>query len=220
MVKYWLKIGLGASLIFLVGFGIISAGRHARHSIVSNKDLTIPLGGFIPFKLDGVEAGKLSSLVIHRSAPKNITGFDVNARVADSATFEKLRECRLSITDAAHFDERTTFTCLASDSGFTPFGEVRLTLRVAGGSHTLVQPLLLPESAVRDIQRHAADSVALPVAESLASSLKASVRIQERAREDSAAIARLERRAKDMQRRADSIRNSSHPIPPLPAPKP
>ena len=218
MGKYWFKIGFGAAMIFLVGFGVLSAGRHFRHSIDSNKDLTIPLGGFIPFKLDGVEVGKLRSLTIHRSSPKVITGFGVSARLSDSSLFEKLRDCRFSVTDASHIDERTTFFCLKSDSGYQTFGEVRMSLRIPGGMQTLVQPLLLPESAVRDFQRHGADSVAAPVTDSLVPAVEARVREQQRAYNDSVTAARLEKRAKDMQRQADSLR-AKPPLTAVPAPR-
>ncbi|HEV8600163.1 MAG TPA: hypothetical protein VGQ69_12435 [Gemmatimonadales bacterium] len=207
MGKYWLKIGLGAALIFLVGFSVLSAGRHFRRSIDSDADITIPLGGFIPFKLDGVDVGKLRSLTIHRSAPKQITGFGISMRMSDSAMFEKLRSCRFSVTDPSHIDERTTFYCLQSDSGYREFGEIRMSLRLPDVTQTLVQPLLLPERAIQDFQRHGRDSVAPPGTDSVVSAVRLRVREQERAYNDSVTAARLEKRAKDMQRQADSLRN-------------
>jgi hypothetical protein len=207
MGKYWLKIGLGAALIFVIGFSVLSAGRHFRHSINSDKDITIPLGGFIPFKLDGVEVGKLRSLTIHRSTPKQITGFGISMRMSDSSLFEKLRECRFSVTDPSHIDERTTFYCLKADTGYREFGEIRMSLRIPGGTQTLVQPLLLPESAIRSFQRHGTDSVASPATDSLVSEVELRVRAQEQAYNDSVTATRLEKRAKDMQRQADSLRS-------------
>jgi hypothetical protein len=209
MGKYWLKIGLGAAVIFGVGLAIISAGRHFRHTVESNKDITIPLGGFIPFKLDGVEVGKLRSLTIHRSEARSISGFGISMRMSDSALFERLRECRFSVTDPSHIDERTTFYCLKSDSGYREFGEIRMSLRIPGGTQTLVQPLLLPESAISSFQRRGSDPVAIPSTDSLVSEVELRVREQERAYEDSVRAARLEKRARDMQRQADSIRSKA-----------
>lgn len=216
MGKYWVKIGLGAALIFGVGFGVLSAGRQLKNTIVSSKDLTIPLGGFIPFKLDGQEIGKLRSLVIHRSSPKAVTGFDIITRLSDSAAFERLRDCHISVTDPSHLDEHTSFFCLKSDSGYQTFGEVRIDLRQDGGTHTLLQPLLLPDASVQGFQRHAADATTSPVAESLAAEVRAKVRIQQRLHDDSVNVARLEKRAKDAQRMADSIRAKT-PVVPAPA---
>lgn len=220
MGKYWLKIGLRAGVIFLVGFAILSAGRGIHGKIESNADLTIPLGGFIPFKLDGVEVGKLRSLTIHRSAPKVITGFRVSARVTDSLLFEKFRECRVSVTDARHFDERTTFLCLQSDSGYRAFGEVRISRPVDGGITTIIQPLMLTERDIRQIQGNAGEPAASPLADSLESTLRGAVRERQRSFADSVEAVRLENRAKDMQRRADSLRAKSPAPPSQPAPRP
>ena len=206
MGKYWLKIGLGAAVIFLVGFGVVSAARRVHDSIVSDHGITIPLGGFIPFKLDGADVGSLRSLTIHKGEPKGIAGFDVSARVSDSATFERLRDCHFSVTDANHIDERTTFVCLKSDSGYQAFGEVKVSQRIPGGWNTVIQPLLLPESTVRDLQHSGSDSAQAASPEALESEVRTRVREQQRAYEDSVNAVKLEQRAKDMQHRADSLR--------------
>jgi hypothetical protein len=215
MGKYWLKIALGALLVFGVGFGVVSAGRHVRSSFESGSDVTIPLLGLVPFKLDGVEIGSLRSLVIRRSPSKAITGFGINTRITDSAVFERLRDCRVSVTDATHIDERTTFFCLKADSGYQPFGEVRVTLKVPGGMHTVVQPLLLPERAIQEFRREHGDSLpAAPAADSLAAAVQARVRTARQAYEDSVNAVRLENRARQMQRQADSLRAKRAQIPP------
>jgi hypothetical protein len=206
MGKYWLKIGLGAAVIFLVGFSLVSAARRVHDSIMSGHGLTIPLGGFIPFKLDGAQVGSLRSLTIHRGTPHGITGFDISARVSDTASLEQFRDCHFSVSDASHIDERTTFVCLKSDSGYLQFGEVRISQRTSSGSNVLVQQLYLPEATVRDLQREGSDSLPAASTDSMISEVQTRVREQQRAYEDSVNAARLERRAKDMQRRADSLR--------------
>jgi len=217
MGKYWLKIGLGAGLIFIVGFALLSAGRRVHSSIHSDHDIGIPLGAFgayLPFKLEGAKIGTLRSLTIQRSAPKEITGFVVRARVTDSSTFDKLRECHISVTDATRLDERTTFFCVKSDSGYQGFGEVRVELRSEDGSTTIVQPLLLPEAEVRRIRSHAADSVAAPLADSLAAQLSAGVRSQARVLRDSIRADSLEKQANRIRQRVDSLRGRKSVIPP------
>jgi len=220
MGKYWLKIGLGAAVIFLLGFSLVSAARRVHDSIMSSHGITIPLGGFIPFKLDGAQVGTLRSLTIHKGNPKGITGFDVSARISDSATFERLRECHFSVTDTNHFDERTTFVCLKSDSGYESFGEVRVSQRIPGGWNTLIQPLMLPESTVRDMRRSANDSVQATSPEALESEVRTRVREQQRAYDDSVNAVKLEQRAKDMQHRADSLRANLPAKPGAKPPKP
>jgi hypothetical protein len=110
--------------------------------------------------------------------------------------------------------------CLKSDSGYQAFGEVRIDLRTPGGMQTLIQPLMLPQATVLEIQRKAADSLGASSAESLAAELRGSTREQERVYRDSIKAAVLEKTAKDMQRRADSIRSRTPVIPPQPARRP
>ena len=222
MTKYWLKIGLGAFLIFVVGFGMLSAVRKVKGSVHSGRDLTIPLGAFgayLPFKLEGTKVGTLRSLTIRRDAPKSITGFVVRARLSDTSGTGRLRDCQISLSDPTDIDERTTFTCLQADSGFVPFGEVRIEIRapeLADGM--IVQPLLLPAHVVRDIRADVADTAGRSLADSLARDLSGQVRTQARVISDSIRAAALEERARAMQKRADSIRaNSPRPVtPPTP----
>lgn len=217
MRKYWLRIGFGAVLIFVVGFSIVSAGRHLKHTIQSNKKITIPLGPFIPFKLDGVKVGTLRSLGILRSEPKLVIGFELKVRLSDSSAYDKLTNCHFSVSDPGHIDERTTFTCLPSDSGYQGFGEVTIELRGDGGTRTLVQPLLLPEAAIREIQSHGSDSTSGAVADSIAKEVRLRVGPQARSYRDSVRAADLEAEAKRIQQRADSIRaRSGRPTPSAP----
>jgi hypothetical protein len=212
MGKYWGKIIFGALLIFGVGFGFVTLFRKGKSYVESSKDLTIPLGSFIPFKLDGQKVGTIRSLAILRSAPKELNGFDLRIRLSDSAAFTKLGECNLSVTDPQHFDERTTFFCLASDSGYQSFGEVRMDLREDGNTRTLVRPLLLPETAIREMRRHASDSVSSQFTDSIAAEVQSRAKVQARAYSDSVRAAELDRQALRMKQKADSLR--AKPIPP------
>jgi len=222
MRKYWLKIGFGALVIFVVGFSAVSAGRHLKNSLDSSKDLTIPLGPFIPFKLDGVKVGTLRSLGIRRSSPKMVVGFALRVRLSDSSAYDKLTNCHVSVYDPLHIDERTTFTCLPSDSGYQGFGEVSIELRGDGNNRTLVLPLLLPDAAIQEIQRHGSDSTSGAVADSIAKEVRMRVGPQARSYRDSVRAAELEAEAKRIQQRADSIRaRSGRSNPPGPVtPKP
>jgi len=220
MRGYWFKIIVGALFIGGVGFGLVSVVRKGKSYIESSKDLTIPLGSFIPFKLDGLKVGTIRSLAIRRSAPKELNGFDLRIRLSDSVAFSKLESCSISVKDPQHFDERTTFFCLASDSGYQSFGEVRVDLRQDGDTRTLVRPLMLPESTVRDMQRHSSDSVSSEFADSIAAEVKGRVKVQARAYSDSIRAAELDRQALRMKQKADSIRAKSIPPPRTESPAP
>ena len=217
MGKYWVRIGLGALLVFGVGYAAYATGRRVVEKIDSDQDLTIPLGAFVPFKLDGDKLGTFRSLTILRSAPREVTGFALRARLTDTAAFERVQNCKLSVTDPERIDERTTFFCLASDSGYEAFGEVRLDLRVGDDTRTVVQPLLLPQSTVQHFRRGGADSGSGRfLSDSIASEVRARVRVQSRAYNDSVRAARLERSARQMQQQADSIRARAPRPPPNP----
>jgi len=228
MRKYWMKIILGALLIFGVGFVVVSAARGVKDKIVSAKDLEIPLGSFIGFNLDGTRLGSIRSLTIQRSSPKLITGFEVKARLTDSSAFSLLEKCHVSVNDIRNIDERTHFICLPSDSGYVPFGEVRAELRTGDGMRTLVLPLLLPPSAVSDIQNHV-NSNGLPVSDSAAAEIQRRVRTESQAYRDSLKAADLDSRAaranetaNRYKQRADSIRalRATPTVPTPAAPKP
>jgi hypothetical protein len=223
MRSYWFKIIVGALLIGGVGLGFVSLIRKGKSFVESNKDLTIPLGSFIPFKLDGQKVGTIRSLSILRSAPKELNGFDLRIRLSDSAAFARLESCSLSVSDPQHIDERTTFFCLPSDSGFQSFGEVRIDLRQDGDTRTLVRPLMLPETAIQEMRRHSSDSVSSEFTDSIAAEVKSRVRVQARTYSDSIRAAELDRQALRMKQKADSIRaraippsGSKPPVPPSP----
>jgi len=223
MGKYWLKIGLGAALIFCVGFVIISVARRVHTNIHSDHDVGVPLGAFgayLPFKLDGIKVGTLRSLTIQRSSPKEISGFVIRARVSDSSALEKLRNCHISVSDAPNINERSTFFCIRSDSGFQGFGEFRAEMRFDGGNTVIVQPLMLPDAAVQEFRRQAADSLAPPLADSLAAKLGADVRVQARMLRDSIRADSLEKLAARIRQRVDSIRGKAAVIPPPSGRKP
>jgi hypothetical protein len=213
MRKYWGKITLGALLIFIVGYGVVSAGRKVKESIVTSKDLTIPLGSFVPFKFDGVKVGSIRQLRIRRSEPKRVAGFDVRVRMSDTAAFERLRDCKLTVTDARHFDERTSFTCLPSDSGYQAFGTVTAYLYNPDAEDpTIVTPLLLSDDAVEEIRR-SGHSPSGDMADSLAREVAERARVLERQQDDSIEAARLDRRSQEYKARADSIRLRQRPPP-------
>ena len=208
MRRYWGKIILGALLIFAVGFAVISAGRSVKQSIVTNKDITIPLGSFVGFKLDGIRVGSIRQVRIRRSEPRVLAGFDVRVRLSDTAAFTRLQNCRLSVNETQHFDDRTSFLCLPSDSGYEPFGEV--TAYISDPDHedpTLVLPLLLPSRVVAEIRR--GGDPASPggdTADSIAAEMGKRARVLEQQYDDSVTAARLDRRSAEYKARADSIR--------------
>lgn len=209
MRKYWFKIGFGALLIFVVGFGMMSGVRRVKDKITSSQDIEIPLGPFIGFNLDGTKLGTIRSLIIRRTAPKVLAGFDLRIRLSDSSGLTRMKACHLSVNDARHIDERTHFVCLASDSGFVPFGEVRAELRGDEGSQVVVTPLMLPPSTVEQIRSEGGHSGSVDVGDSIQAEVESRVKVVARTYRDSIRAADLDRQAARAKFKADSIRARS-----------
>jgi hypothetical protein len=193
-------------------------GRNVKQSIVTSKDITIPLGSFVGFKLDGIRVGSIRQIRIRRSEPKVLAGFDVRVRLSDTAAFTRLQDCRLSVNDIKNLDERSSFLCLPSDSGYEPFGEVTAYISDPDREDpTLVLPLLLPSQAVAEIRRGGDPSApGSDKADSIAAEVGKRARILERQYEDSVTAAGLDKRSAQLKARADSIRarQQGAPVPP------
>lgn len=168
MTRYWIKIVIGALLVFAAGMAvwkIFHVGVNTVHLISETSDpITIPLK-IVNFRVDGANLGRLERIRLIRSAPNAIQSVEVTARVDSAGAADRLRDCTLRLDDLDNINDQTTFVCAsgqaAADSGaFELFGEVRIE-----GTDVVV-PLLLPASTVRDLQHRrpqAADSAALPV---------------------------------------------------------
>jgi hypothetical protein len=104
MRNYWLRIALGAVAVFTVGMiGVTLAKQgvgHVRGVMTGSGPIAFPLP-FVSFKLDGQKLGKVDRVVLHRDAPKQIAGVELDIRLDDSVVARGLEGCRL----AANFDE-------------------------------------------------------------------------------------------------------------------
>lgn len=209
MRSYWVKIGAGAILIFVVGFAAMSGIKKVKSQIESSEDFEIPLGAFIPFKFDGTKVGTLRSITIRRGAPNVLSGFDMRLRTADTAVFAKLESCHLSVSDARNIDERTTFICLQSDSGTVAFGEVSINLRTESDDRTLVRPLMLPQEVVAGMQRGRGDQAGRELADSIAADVRGRIRPLRQQYNDSVEAARLDARSAAIKQQAESLRARS-----------
>lgn len=209
MRKYWFKIGFGALLIFVVGFGMMSGVRRVKNKITSSQDIEIPLGPFIGFNLDGTKLGTIRALIIRRTAPKILAGFDLRIRLSDSSGLARMKDCHLSVNDARHIDERSHFVCLPSDSGYVAFGEVRAELRTDDGNRVVVTPLMLPPAAVEQIRREGGHAATVDVADSIQAEVEHRIRVVARTYRDSIRAADLDRQAARAKFKADSIRARS-----------
>jgi hypothetical protein len=165
MRNYWLRIVLGAVAVFTVGMIGVTLARqgvgHVRGVVAGSGPLSFPLP-FVTFNLDGQKLGKVSRVVLHRTAPKQISAVELEIRLDDSVVSRGLEGCRL----AANFDDDSepegppeaarrfssgVFTCLPNDTALTP-------ARFEEFGHAVFQPgsvsvpLLLPSDVVSDLK--------------------------------------------------------------------
>src|SRR6478735_8757139 len=169
MRNVWLRIGLGAFAIFVVGMigkKVFEIGRDKVVSTFETDDpIAIPLMGIVPFQLGNQRLGDLRRVTLLRDAPDHIVGVNVVARLSDSATVEPFKECAfltLTTIDGAGSDsskgelklnENSRFQCVADTSVMGSFGTVEIRHTQGKEPTTLQRTLVFPPEVIAEIQR-------------------------------------------------------------------
>lgn len=145
MRGYWVKIGLKAIAIFVVGMILVTGFRKAKgsinHAINSSDPIPIPVMGVVPFNLDNQKLGSVSRVEFLRSDPEHVSGVRVLIKLADGVSRDALARCQLALDDVERINDQTTFKCNAAGDAtgsLEPFGVVA----IKNSSDTF--PLLLP----------------------------------------------------------------------------
>lgn len=119
MRTYWLKIALGAFVIFIVGTLIVNAIRHGHSSVHEMAEgtgpITIPLA-FVPFEVEGRKVGTLRQLRIFRDSAQDPTHVEVTISLADTAALDSLAHCILTAQTGTPGDDAppNDFRCMAA----------------------------------------------------------------------------------------------------------
>ncbi|MGH7630069.1 MAG: hypothetical protein ACREOF_11960 [Gemmatimonadales bacterium] len=152
MQRYWLRIALGALVVFALGMTAITIYRKGVAKVDalarSTDPITIPLA-IMPFQVDGERLGRIEEVQIRRDAPKRISGVGLVVRKRGSpATDDLLSACLLTMQETAVEPHGPNFHCATpADSladSLTAFGEVRFE---PGG---VVRAFFLPARLVDD----------------------------------------------------------------------
>ena len=128
---YWIRIALGALAIFAVGMLITTGIRRGHDSVEYIVDgsgpISVPLLG-LTFRMDGEPIGGIERLRLLRSAPRHIDSAVVVVKMTDGSSPAWDEGCRLTVQDAQHLNQETSFTCADSASAvaldLVPFGHV------------------------------------------------------------------------------------------------
>ena len=152
MRNYWLRIGLGALVVFVLGFGLVQMVGLVKHKVVNTLSSTDPIPfpiAFVDFKLDGRSLGSVSRAVLLRDTPEHINGLTVVVSIPESSR-AALADCIVSLDNTKTLNSRTTFRCRNSADtaglGLIPFARIA----IKGSTDTF--PLLLPQDAVKSLQ--------------------------------------------------------------------
>ena len=131
MQRYWLRIALGALVVFAIGMGAISIYRKGvrKVSAIANSadPITIPLA-MLPFQLDGAHLGQIEKVQIRRDAPKRVSGVGLVVKLAASAPGDLPSPCLLTVRDDVDQHGPQFHCATAADSladSLTVFGDVR-----------------------------------------------------------------------------------------------
>ncbi|MEO5826066.1 MAG: hypothetical protein ABIR59_09275 [Gemmatimonadales bacterium] len=152
-LSYWLRIVLGALAIFAVGM-LIRTGIRRGHDQVEyvmdgNGPISLPLLG-LAFRLEGESIGGIERLRLLRSSPRHIDSVVVVVKLAEGSSLDWVDGCRLTVEDAEHLSDETSFSCADSASAVAlnliPFGHVEF--KPSGK----VLAVWLPESVAADLR--------------------------------------------------------------------
>jgi hypothetical protein len=164
MRNYWLRIALGAVAVFTVGMIGVTLARqgvgHVRGVMEGSGPISFPLP-FVSFKLDDQKLGKVNRVVLHRDAPKQIAGVELEIRLDDSVVARGLEGCRLAANfdedrgsrairrDPAHRFTPGVFTCLSGAATPPEFEEFGHAVFQPGD---IKVPLFLPTDMVTELR--------------------------------------------------------------------
>ena len=167
MRNVWLRIGLGAFGIFLVGMIAVKVFRVGRDKVVSTFDtddpIVIPLMGIVPFQLGTARLGDLREVTLLRDAPDHIVGVKVVARLSDSMTVDPFKDCAyLTLSNGAGGDQaggefkvndHSRFQCIGDTSTMGSFGTIEIRHTQGKEPTTLERTLVFPPEVIAEIQQ-------------------------------------------------------------------
>lgn len=134
MRSYWVKIILGAAIVFAVGMIIRSLFHGVKRGVEyvseGSGPITSPLF-FVPFELGGHRVGTFRELTIYRDSVQKPSSLALTISLRDSATAADVARCIVALLpDSGGNFNPTKFACLSSsDTGarkLAQFGTLHL----------------------------------------------------------------------------------------------
>jgi hypothetical protein len=145
MNRYWLKIAIGALLVFCIGTAAMAAVRKGKAEVrhfLASAGARIPLQlANLKFRFEGRNVGSITGIDIQRTAPGDPGRVTVRVSLVDASDIEGLRNCSLTTDDLSHLDQRTGFRCAASSE--LGAGDLVETGKIVFEPGSVTRPLFL-----------------------------------------------------------------------------
>jgi hypothetical protein len=114
---YWMKIGLGAAMVFAFGLTIVSvvqAGKSKFKSMLATVGGRIPMEiTDLPFRLNGRHLGDLTGVEVHRASSRSVGEVLVKVQLIDPALQSEILDCNVAALPIRHLkrSSRARFRC-------------------------------------------------------------------------------------------------------------
>jgi hypothetical protein len=152
MNRYWLRIALGALLVFGLGVGAMAAVRKGKAEVsqfLASASRRIPLQlAHLKFRFEGRNIGEVSGIDVQRTGPEDPGRVTIRVDLTEAGDLELLRDCSLMADDAAHLRERLDFRC--ADRAELEAGDLVKSGEITFEPGAVTRPLLLLR---RDVDR-------------------------------------------------------------------
>lgn len=147
MHKLWVRIGLGAGVVFAAGMFVFTLGRQVKASVVGTMErggrLSVPLS-ILPFEVDNDRVGSIQSLDVQKSGHR-VKRITFTVKLSDPDRLATLEQCLFGL-DGPRRDG--FFSCIPEGSReadeYITVGEVRIE------PSGLVRPLVLSKHDADD----------------------------------------------------------------------
>jgi hypothetical protein len=153
--RYWIRIALGALLIFgcgLVGLAAVRKGKAEVRNFLATTARRLPLSfANIGFRLDGRHIGELTGLDIARNGPADVGKVTGHVELSRTDGLDALSDCSLTLQDTRHLNTHSSFSCVGTadleNGNLVKVGEFIFQ------PGKLVRPFYLPSDVVAEWRR-------------------------------------------------------------------
>jgi hypothetical protein len=151
MNRYWVRITIGALLVFGLGMTAmvgVRKGKAEVRSLLATVGSRLPLQlGNLRFRLEGRRIGEITGLDLQRTGISDPGKVTMRVQLNDGADLDAVRDCTLAVDDLRHLGDGSGFRC--ADPGELGNGWVKMGV-VTFEPGAVARPLYLPQ---RDVDR-------------------------------------------------------------------